>query len=271
MSDEVKVVVVEAGQQEQWSDEEQAFVFKAPSNFYKKVNWLTILYSYGVGKKRRSWYNCVCDCGKPFTVRTDMIVKFTEGRQNFETCIDCLQSYKALPSVDFKWIAGTKYAVSSEGMIWSSKRDVYLTPCTDAFGYSVTKLGGSSKLVKIHRVVAEVFLPNPENKPQVNHKDGDKSNNKVSNLEWVTEKENVVHAFATGLKSKCVGESNHNSKISKEEVIKIREAALGGVVCAKTLAGEYGVNRSTIRRILKGVSRTLEFEDVYNKEERNDG
>lgn len=56
------------------------------------------------------------------------------------------------------------------------------------------------KRLKIHRVVCEMFIPNPDNKPCINHKDGNKYNNHVSNLEWVTYQENTVHAFKTGLR-----------------------------------------------------------------------
>ena len=68
-------------------------------------------------------------------------------------------------------------------------------------GYLVTDLysGGNRETVRVSRLVAEEFIPNPDNKPEVNHKDGNKHNNDVSNLEWVTKKENVRHAWDTGL------------------------------------------------------------------------
>lgn len=72
----------------------------------------------------------------------------------------------------------------------------------DKLGYRRAKLSykGTTVCVKLHRLVAQTFIPNPENKPQVNHIDGNKANNNVGNLEWVTNSENQSHATRTGLK-----------------------------------------------------------------------
>ncbi|MCI7634018.1 MAG: NUMOD4 motif-containing HNH endonuclease [Mollicutes bacterium] len=108
-------------------------------------------------------------------------------------------------------------------------------------GYCRVSLNnGNGKISKrVHRLVAEAFIPNPENKPEVNHKDGNKLNNCVSNLEWCTNKENIEHSIRTGLKKHCNGCSNSSSKFTEEDIIfirknyKKRDPMYGGVALAR--------------------------------------
>lgn len=93
------------------------------------------------------------------------------------------------------------YAVNEQGEIFSHTKQRKLTPKVNHDGYLRIQLwsGGKCEFVSIHRLIAETFLPNPDMKPFVNHKDGNKRNNTVSNLEWCTQKENISHAWKTGL------------------------------------------------------------------------
>lgn len=113
-------------------------------------------------------------------------------------------------------------------------------------GYSTIflRIGDIRKLKKIHRLVAEAFIPNPENKPEVNHKDGVKANNHVDNLEWVTKSENELHAYRTGAKS--YGERHPLSKLSDEDVINIRLLYTRGDITQSQIADYYRVNQSFV-------------------------
>lgn len=90
----------------------------------------------------------------------------------------------------------SNYLIHRNGRIYNSRRKLFMKPRIDK-GYASIII--NDKNVAIHRLVATQFIPNPENKEIVNHKDGDKLNNCVENLEWVTRSENNLHAYKTGL------------------------------------------------------------------------
>lgn len=86
-----------------------------------------------------------------------------------------------------------EYLIYDDGRVLSKRRNRFMKITKDTKGYNRIKLMINKKRgdFKIHRLVAEHYIPNPENKPQVNHINGDKSNNHISNLEWVTNMENI--------------------------------------------------------------------------------
>lgn len=122
-------------------------------------------------------------------------------------------------------------------------------------GYEVVCLTdsatGKQHYKRVHRLVAEAFIPNPENKSQVNHKDGDKTNNCVENLEWNTASENVRHAFMSGLTSNA-GERHPRTKLSNSQIAEIRELRKSGVLL-RDIGELYSVHLSTISKICTGV------------------
>ena len=122
-------------------------------------------------------------------------------------------------------------------------------------GYrSVTfSVKNSPKLFLIHRLVAKAFLPNPENKTQINHKDFDRSNNHVDNLEWATRIENVEHAYIRG--HYTIGEKNGMSVLTDAQVIQIKKILNKIEYNPKLkhkLADRFGVKERTIRDIVFG-------------------
>lgn len=108
---------------------------------------------------------------------------------------------------------------------------------------------------KVHRLVAEEFLPNPLNYKQVNHIDGDKSNNHYKNLEWCSQSQNSQHAHDTGLVIPAKGVSHGRNKLTEEQVKELYLSKLKGVnredFVAQELGRVYGVNGRMILSIYR--------------------
>lgn len=126
---------------------------------------------------------------------------------------------------------------------------------TNRDGYYRVKLyngDASFKNESVHRLVAETFIGNPNNYPEINHIDGNPFNNHVSNLEFCTKEHNVKHAYDTGLKRRenYTGEGNASSKLKKEEVISMREEYATGTTSYNKLAKKYNVVMSNVYSII---------------------
>ena len=143
-----------------------------------------------------------------------------------------------------------KWQISNKGRVKSPNK--ILKPYFDQRKYYMVDLG---KTKRIHRLVAEAFLPNPDNKPQVNHIDGDKTNNDVRNLEWCTNQENMIHACKSGLysKNRAKGANNGNSKLKEETVVEIKAMLkTPNRPSYKKIGERFDVSPSTISEINNG-------------------
>lgn len=137
------------------------------------------------------------------------------------------------------------YVVTKNGEVFNKKNGHKLKPQINGTGYYRVCIGG--KLRFVHRLVAKLYIPNPENKPQVNHKDGNKLNNNVDNLEWVTNKENSIHALKTGLQP--IEERSKMAKLKRPQVQFIKSH---DEMTRKELADLFNISKNTISDIRNG-------------------
>ena len=133
------------------------------------------------------------------------------------------------------------YDICSNGALFNSKKNKFLNGSIDKDGYVVytVRINKKAKKLKAHRLVATAFIENPCNKKQVNHIDGDKMNNNIENLEWVTQKENSIHAYKNKL---GVGGARWKKKrviyyINNREFKSARE-----------VSAAFDVSQSTVKR-----------------------
>lgn len=152
----------------------------------------------------------------------------------------------------WKQVEGSEFVVSNQGNIIGRKPDTLMTCYKNKKGYLKLNIWqhGKRKGVFLHRVVAKTFIPNPKGFPQVNHIDGNKENNAVSNLEWCDDSRNLTHAHKLGLRS-SEGNRNGNAKLHDWDVKAMRESYKMGVP-TKTLAQLFGVHQTTVQRAISG-------------------
>lgn len=157
-----------------------------------------------------------------------------------------------------------EYEISSYGRIrsvenvivrgngWKYTRKSKILKPSVSGGYLRGAVCVNKKMIpyKIHRLVALAFIPNNENKKEVNHIDGNKLNNHVENLEWCTRQENIEHCILNKLQKPFKGEEIGNSKLLEFQVIEIRNKFKPRVYSRAKLAKEYNVSEATIKDIL---------------------
>lgn len=154
----------------------------------------------------------------------------------------------------------SKYSVTKTGRIYSHFSKKFLTYRTDRCGYPcswITDDSGVPRSVRVHRMVALAYLPNPNNLPVVHHKDDCKTNNNLENLEWCTFSHNISEDFRLKGDKRPQGRKNQNSNfrdIHREEVM---ELWVQGYTTRK-IAEMVGMNRTTVGRIVQDSSTTRE-------------
>lgn len=149
------------------------------------------------------------------------------------------------------------YEVSNLGRVRSLRRNLIMKPQLVGAGYSKVTLCGAMlqyKAAYVHRLVAQAFMTNPENKPEVNHKNGVKTDNRERNLEWATQSENKKHAYATKLRVPKMpnfkGQDCYNSRLGNGDVIAIRLRYELGETNQRQLAREFDIHPVTMWAII---------------------
>ena len=159
--------------------------------------------------------------------------------------IDGLEKSKDLNHVAIKGYEGL-YEIDSNGNVYSLRNGLILKSYSNGIGYMKVNLydqNGHCKKKYVHRLVAESFIPNPNNLQEVNHIDCNKQNCNVNNLEWCDRKSNLQHSYEHGLKRTC--ESHGCSKLNWNAIHDIRTK----VMPQKEYAKKYGIAQCTVSAI----------------------
>lgn len=150
-----------------------------------------------------------------------------------------------------KIVEHNNYSVSDDGLVRNDKTGKVLKQIPTYNGY--LRVGLNKKLYRVHILVANAFVKNPNDYPQINHKDGNKQNNNASNLEWCTASQNIRHAHNIGLKK-----INYNGikKPMPVEQLTLDEKSIKVFNCIMDVQRELGFDNSTISKACKGKYKT---------------
>lgn len=147
------------------------------------------------------------------------------------------------------------YAIYPNGVIKNINDNIevrtYRNKVTNYITARLKDFNNKNEYVYIHRIVAETFITDKIKGLDINHKDGDKSNNDLSNLEVVNRSQNQLHAFKNGLNTSC-GENHHNCKLSVKEVLEIR--SFSKKYTDKFIADLYNIGKNQINRIRRNLT-----------------
>lgn len=150
----------------------------------------------------------------------------------------------------------SRYEINQLGVIRNTVTEKVMKQRLNMSGYWCLNLvndkGAGHKYLSVHRALALAFIPNPLNKPCINHINGVRGDYSLNNLEWCTYSENTKHSFRLGI-SNHKGERNSKSKLTREDVGKIK-ARFKIVQNKSLLAREFGVHVTTIYDIVTGRS-----------------
>jgi len=144
-----------------------------------------------------------------------------------------------------------RYEVSSNGNVRNKHTNLILKLSLTGSGYLSLML--YRKSVNVHRIIAKIFIENPNNYAVVNHKNGIKTDNSIENLEWVTSSENQTHSYKTGLKVSKKGTEHGLSVLKEASVIEIKELIKAGI-SQKEIAKLFNVSKSAISHISRGAT-----------------
>lgn len=166
-----------------------------------------------------------------------------------------IEIWKDIPDYENFYQASNLGRIKSLSRIDASghlRKEKMIKLCIDSYGYYNTHLYKNTiaKNMKVHRAIALAFIPNPECKPQIHHKNFNKLDNNIENLEWVDSKTNINYSHKMGKVNVVMGERHYAAKFDDNQIRNIREVYSHGNISPKELAKKFNVGGSNIYFII---------------------